>query len=325
MRCVAGPGLQPIFGRPGEAGLFRERRAPGSLHAHVNAAVRGRASAGTPCHFLCFPAPQPCLAGFAQCHIGPPERLKLVAMQDVGLLFCSNMAASIAAIGLAAGASTPEIMGTALTWLAISTVFVGICTMLVGRYKLATLVQYMPLPVVGACAAHTHGVITSKPMSKPLLTYLLCTTDLAYVGFFCIAAGVELGTGVNLADIKAWPGFAHEAVLLKLVPTIAATMALLLTMRSVVLDIPRSVHAVTHMLALMFVLLCLCFVMTHALTNVVSRRYVHNSLALPMVLCLIPVSFHVVRVALGSSMADATASGWLMPGQVLISLLRYII
>ncbi len=82
-------------------------------------------------------------------------------MQDVGLLFCSNMAASIAAIGLAAGASTPEIMGTALTWLAISTVFVGICTMLVGRYKLATLVQYMPLPVVGACAAHGINAIVN--------------------------------------------------------------------------------------------------------------------------------------------------------------------
>ncbi len=63
---------------------------------------------------------------------------------------------------------------------------------------------------------------------------MFADTDLAYVGFFCIAAGVELGTGVNLADVTAWPGFAHEAVLLKLVPTIAATLALLLTMRSVV-------------------------------------------------------------------------------------------
>ena len=36
-----------------------------------------------------------------------------------------------------------------------------------------------------------------------------------------------------MADVKAWPGFAHEAVLLKLAPTIGATMALLLTMRSV--------------------------------------------------------------------------------------------
>jgi hypothetical protein len=62
-------------------------------------------------------------------------------MQDVGLLFCSNMATSIAAIGLAAGASIPVIMGTALTWLAISTVFVGICTCLVGHYRLATLVS----------------------------------------------------------------------------------------------------------------------------------------------------------------------------------------
>jgi len=94
-------------------------------------------------------------------------------VQDVGLLFCSNMAASIAAIGLAAGASTPEIMGTALTWLAISTVFVGICTMLVGRYKLATLVQYMPLPVVGACAAHGSN-LKVKPDGTTLALTRVC-------------------------------------------------------------------------------------------------------------------------------------------------------
>ena len=74
-----------------------------------------------------------------------------LAPQDVGLLFCSSMATAIAAAGAASGATVPEIMGTAMVWLAFSTVFVGICTCLVGKYKLATLVQYMPLPVVGAC------------------------------------------------------------------------------------------------------------------------------------------------------------------------------
>lgn len=62
------------------------------------------------------------------------------------------MATAIAAAGVAAGVSVPEIMGTAMVWLALATLFVGICTCLVGRFKLATLVQYMPLPVVGACA-----------------------------------------------------------------------------------------------------------------------------------------------------------------------------
>ena len=48
-----------------------------------------------------------------------------------------------------------------------------------------------------------------------------------------------------------------------------------------------------------------------------SRRYVHNSLALPLILCLIPASFHVVRIILGASMDDAIAAGWLMNRQVL--------
>ncbi len=64
-------------------------------------------------------------------------------------------------------------MGTALTWLAISTVFVGICTMLVGRYKLATLVQYMPLPVVGACAAHGSN-LKVKPDGTTLALTRVC-------------------------------------------------------------------------------------------------------------------------------------------------------
>ena len=59
----------------------------------------------------------------------------------MGLLFCSSMATAIAAAGAAAGAPVPEIMGTAMLWLAFSTFCVGICTCLVGRYKLATLVQ----------------------------------------------------------------------------------------------------------------------------------------------------------------------------------------
>ena len=61
---------------------------------------------------------------------------------------------------------------------------------------------------------------------------------------------------------------------------------------------------------------CACYLMLVRRWFDSLHRYVHNSLALPMVLCLIPVSYHVVRVALGQSMADATAAGWLMPGQV---------
>ena len=66
-------------------------------------------------------------------------------------------------------------------------------------------VQYMPLPVVGAY--------------------------LAFVGFFCIAAGVELGCGVDISNFGAWPGFAARLVLLKLAATAAATSTLFCTMR----------------------------------------------------------------------------------------------
>ena len=85
--------------------------------------------------------------------------------------------------------------------------------------------------VLAATVLQKHCVYLCKRQHSADLCK--CNADLAYVGFFCIAAGVELGTGVNIADVKAWPGFTDATVLLKLGPTIAATLALLLTMRYV--------------------------------------------------------------------------------------------
>lgn len=63
-------------------------------------------------------------------------------VQDVGLIFLSAMATSIAAL---CSNSAEVALGTALTWLAISTVLVGVAIVAVGKYKWATLVQYMPV------------------------------------------------------------------------------------------------------------------------------------------------------------------------------------
>lgn len=60
------------------------------------------------------------------------------------------MATSIAALCTVEGAGRDVAMGTALTWLAVATFTVGLCIIAVGKRKLATLVQYMPIQVVGA-------------------------------------------------------------------------------------------------------------------------------------------------------------------------------
>ena len=70
---AAGPGIQPVPGRSSEAGLLRERRAPGSLHSHVDAAVRGRTSAGKPSHLAHLRAPSPCTPDVAECCVNSPR------------------------------------------------------------------------------------------------------------------------------------------------------------------------------------------------------------------------------------------------------------
>lgn len=50
--------------------------------------------------------------------------------------------------------------------------------MLAARFKLATLVQYVPLPVVGGY--------------------------LGYVGYFCLAAGIGLGCNTTINTFTSW-------------------------------------------------------------------------------------------------------------------------
>jgi SulP family sulfate permease len=52
------------------------------------------------------------------------------------------------------------------------------------KFKLATLVQYVPLPVVGGY--------------------------LGYVGYFCLAAGIGLGCNTTINSFSSWANlFAH--------------------------------------------------------------------------------------------------------------------
>lgn len=77
-------------------------------------------------------------------------------VQDVGLIFLSAMATSIAAL---CSDSAEVALGTALTWLAISTILVGTAIVAVGKYKWATLVQYMPVRL--PCLLPTRIVFVS--------------------------------------------------------------------------------------------------------------------------------------------------------------------
>ncbi|GMF65178.1 unnamed protein product [Phytophthora lilii] len=98
-------------------------------------------------------------------------------VQDTGMIFLASMASSIMT-ELGPAVPLSERISTVLVHLSISTVLVGVGLILTGKARLASLVQYLPTPVIGGY--------------------------LAYVGFFMVKGGVALTTGVSLASAHGW-------------------------------------------------------------------------------------------------------------------------
>eukprot|EP00039_Didymoeca_costata_P030147 m.28074 g.28074 ORF g.28074 m.28074 type:complete len:986 (+) comp7970_c0_seq1:124-3081(+) len=113
-------------------------------------------------------------------------------VQDAGLIFLSAMSTSIVKICQKKGASDDEILATTLCWLAISTACLGIALYITGKLKLAALVQYLPMPVVGGY--------------------------LAFIGLYCGEAGMALMTGETVAGPGDWAKLGKKENLILLTP-----------------------------------------------------------------------------------------------------------
>lgn len=74
-------------------------------------------------------------------------------VQDAGLIFLSHMANTMANKITADGGSHEEVMSTCLVLLSMATFSTGIVLMIMGKFRLADLVSYLPLPVVGGYLA----------------------------------------------------------------------------------------------------------------------------------------------------------------------------
>ncbi|RYY81905.1 hypothetical protein EON63_14465 [archaeon] len=93
-------------------------------------------------------------------------------VQDAGLIFLSAMASYIAR-----HCEHPEnIVPTTLFILSIYTALLGVVLIIVSKLKLASLVQYLPVPVIGGY--------------------------LAYIGFFCASAGLEMMGSIQIAALR---------------------------------------------------------------------------------------------------------------------------
>uniref|UniRef100_A0A7S1BZH2 SLC26A/SulP transporter domain-containing protein n=1 Tax=Corethron hystrix TaxID=216773 RepID=A0A7S1BZH2_9STRA len=103
-------------------------------------------------------------------------------VQDAGLLFLSAMASDIAdhvsSMTLEGTDPTPAIISTAVVLLGLATAALGAALMAAGRLRLADAVSYLPLPVVGGY--------------------------LAFIGYFCLQAGVGLCASEDMVTVSDW-------------------------------------------------------------------------------------------------------------------------
>lgn len=128
-----------------------------------------------------------------------PLPFAIAQVQDAGVLFLSSMAT---AIMTSLGPETPlhERLATVVVHLSLSTALVGIGLIVIGRMRLASLVQYLPSPVIGGY--------------------------LAFMGFFMIRGGLSLSSGVQLAVLSDWKLLITGEKMLLLTPGLIAGLLL---------------------------------------------------------------------------------------------------
>lgn len=74
-------------------------------------------------------------------------------VQDAGLIFLSHMSNTMANKIIDEGGTAKEAVSTALVVLSLATASTGVILILMGKFRLADLVSYLPLPVVGGYLA----------------------------------------------------------------------------------------------------------------------------------------------------------------------------
>jgi SulP family sulfate permease len=104
------------------------------------------------------------------------------------------------------GGTTEEVVSTTLVILSLSTAALGALLVLMGRFKLADVVSYLPFSVVGGY--------------------------LAFIGYFCLEAGVALCISKSMMGIAGWAQLWDQQALILAAPGVACGLALTLVSRN---------------------------------------------------------------------------------------------
>jgi len=126
-------------------------------------------------------------------------------VQDAGLIFLSTMSNKIAnkIIEESGGdmeSVAEEVLSTTIVLLGLSTASLGIVLILMGKFRLADVVAYLPLPVVGGY--------------------------LAFIGYFCLEAGVALCISGHIMKPSDWIQLFDKRNLFLSIPGIVAGIGL---------------------------------------------------------------------------------------------------
>jgi len=176
-------------------------------------------------------------------------------VQDVGLIFLSVMVRNIVVWGKEEDVGNDSIVATSLWLCSIATLITGVCVILEGKFKLSEYVQMIPLPVVGGY--------------------------LGYIGYFCLAAGFQIASGLELNTPADWLQFGDASKLIANDWRLARQLALLICFTG-------------------------CLTFTHF--------KVQHFLAMPCVLLVLPLLFFGALQVLGVSVDECRDKGWLQPG-----------
>lgn len=121
-------------------------------------------------------------------------------VQDAGLIFLSAMANTIANTMLDDDESEKAIVSTTLVLLSLGTFALGIVLVVIGKFGFANAVSFLPVAVVGGY--------------------------LAFIGYFCVQAGVALCISESLTSVSDWMYLLDPQNLLLAFPGLASGVLL---------------------------------------------------------------------------------------------------